>query len=78
MRTGSIASTPRSGAVPALAAGVLVRPDDVGEGYTLAPHVDTLLLDETSPAYVGCQFTLLHQPEMFELGPIHAVTYGHA
>ncbi len=49
-----------------LAAGILVRPDAVGEGYALAPHVDTLLLDDTSPAYVGSQFTLLHQPEMFD------------
>lgn len=49
-----------------LAAGILVRPDDAEDGFTLAPHVDTLLLDDTSPAYVGSQFTLMEQPEMFD------------
>lgn len=46
----------------ALAAGVCQRE---GDGYRLAPHMDTLLLDTTSPAYVGGVFTLFEQPELF-------------
>ncbi|WP_219416010.1 class I SAM-dependent methyltransferase [Pseudonocardia nigra] len=46
----------------ALAAGVLVRD---GGGLRLAPHMDTLLLDTGSPAYVGGVFTLFEQPEVF-------------
>lgn len=46
----------------AFGAGVLER---AGEGYRLAPHLATLLLDPTSPAYVGGMFPLVQQPEMF-------------
>jgi SAM-dependent methyltransferase len=46
----------------ALAAGVLERHDG---GYRLAPHLDTILLDESSPAYAGGLFPLALQPEMF-------------
>jgi ubiquinone/menaquinone biosynthesis C-methylase UbiE len=46
----------------AFAAGVLERS---GGGYRLAAHMDTLLLDTTSPAYVGGVFTLTEAPEMF-------------
>jgi SAM-dependent methyltransferase len=47
----------------ALAAGVLDRD---GDGFRLAPHLATLLLDTTSPAYVGGVFTLFEQPEVFD------------
>jgi ubiquinone/menaquinone biosynthesis C-methylase UbiE len=47
----------------ALAAGVCDRD---GDRYRLAPHVDTLLLDATSPAYVGGVFTVLEQREVFD------------
>ena len=46
----------------ALAAGVLER---AGEGYRLAPHLDTLLLDTASPAYVGGVFQVTEAAEMF-------------
>ena len=46
----------------ALAAAVLERS---GDGYQLGEHLDTLLLDDTSPAYVGGLFPLAMQPEMF-------------
>ncbi len=46
----------------ALAAGVLER---AGSGYRLAVHVETLLLDDASPAFVGGLFPLTMQPEMF-------------
>jgi ubiquinone/menaquinone biosynthesis C-methylase UbiE len=46
----------------ALAAGICERD---GDGYRLAPHMATLLLDSTSPAYVGGVFTLFEQPELF-------------
>ena len=46
----------------ALGAGVCERE---GDGYRLAPHMATLLLDATSPAYVGGVFTLFEQPELF-------------
>ncbi|GMR03135.1 MAG: hypothetical protein BMS9Abin20_1501 [Acidimicrobiia bacterium] len=46
------------------ATGVL---DDAGSGrYRLAEHMDTLLLDVTSPGYVGAIFTLFEQPEIFD------------
>lgn len=38
-----------------------------GRGYVLAPHMDTLLLDTSSPAHVGGLFPLVQQPEMFDL-----------
>ena len=47
----------------AFAAGVLERD---GDGFRLAPHLDTLLLDTTSPAYVGGLFPLVLQPEIFD------------
>ncbi|MQA85856.1 MAG: methyltransferase domain-containing protein [Streptosporangiales bacterium] len=47
----------------AFGAGVCDRD---GTTYRLAPHMATLLLDETSPAYVGGTFTLLDQPEIFD------------
>lgn len=47
----------------ALAAGVLERH---GDGYRLAEHMDTLLLDPSSPTYVGGIFSLAQQPEMFD------------
>jgi SAM-dependent methyltransferase len=46
----------------AFAAGVV---DRVGDRYRLAPHVATLLLDTTSPAYMGGVFLVFEQPEMF-------------
>lgn len=48
----------------AFAAGVLEGHD--AEAYTLAPHVDVLLLDETSPGYVGGLFKVLTEPELFD------------
>ena len=46
----------------ALAAGICERDGDV---YRLAPHVATLLLDPTSPAYVGGVFAVTERDEMF-------------
>ena len=46
----------------AVAAGVC---DRQGDTYRLAPHLDTMLLDTASPAYVGGVFTVLEQREMF-------------
>jgi SAM-dependent methyltransferase len=46
-----------------LAAGVCARD---GERYRLAPHVDTLLLDTGSPAYIGGIFGVFEQHEMFD------------
>lgn len=48
----------------ALAAGVL---DRSGDGYELAAHMETLLLDTASPAYVGGVFLVCEAPEMFGL-----------
>ena len=48
----------------ALGAGMCDRTDD--DRYRLTAHMDTLLLDRTSPAYVGGVFTLMEQPEMFD------------
>ncbi|CAN5921932.1 class I SAM-dependent methyltransferase [soil metagenome] len=47
----------------ALAAGICDRTDG---RYQLVPHMATLLLDTTSPAYVGGVFTVMEQPEMFD------------
>ncbi|MEO5780330.1 trans-aconitate 2-methyltransferase [Arthrobacter oryzae] len=44
-------------------AGIL---DRQGDGFVLAPHMATLLLDETSPAFMGGLFPLVRQPEMFD------------
>jgi hypothetical protein len=46
----------------AFAAGVCER---AGDGYRLAPHMATLLLDQSSPAFVGGTFNVLEQHEMF-------------
>lgn len=40
--------------------------DRTGDRYALAPHMDTLLLDTDSPAYVGGAFTIMEQPEMLD------------
>jgi len=50
------------------AAGICERDGtDLTEStYRLAPHMATLLLDDTSPAYVGGTFRVLEQPEMFD------------
>lgn len=47
----------------AVAAGVLDV--DARGRHRLAEHMDTLLLDESSPAHAGAMFTLMEQPEMF-------------
>ena len=48
----------------AFAAGVLeVNSDD---SYSLGPFISTLLLDKTSPTYVGGLFTIMEQPEIFD------------
>ncbi len=47
----------------ALAAGVCVRAAD---GYRLASHMDTMLLDTSSHAYVGGIFGVFEQHEMFD------------
>ena len=49
----------------AFAAGVLEGHDE--GAYTLAPHVEVLLLDKSSPAYLGGVFKVLTQPEMFDI-----------
>ncbi|TFV92080.1 class I SAM-dependent methyltransferase [Blastococcus sp. CT_GayMR20] len=46
----------------AVAAGVVDRD---GDGHRLADHVATLLLDSTSPAFVGGVFGVLEAPEIF-------------
>jgi SAM-dependent methyltransferase len=48
----------------ALAAGILERADS---GYRLDDHVATLLLDTTSPAFVGGVFGVLESREAFDL-----------
>lgn len=45
-----------------LAAGVLERS---GRGYRLGDHIATLLLDRSSPAWVGGVFAVTEAPEMF-------------
>jgi hypothetical protein len=47
----------------AFGAGILNR---AGDRYVLAPHIGTLLLDTTSPAYVGGVFLVLEQREVFD------------
>jgi SAM-dependent methyltransferase len=46
----------------AFAAQVCDRDGDV---YRLAPHMATLLLDETAPGFVGATFRVLEQDELF-------------
>ncbi len=48
----------------AFASGVLVGHDD-GE-YGLAPHIATLLLDQSSPGYLGGLFKVMTAPEVFD------------
>jgi len=51
----------------AVAAGICERAGHDGRSrYRLAAHMETLLLDPSSPAYVGGVFTVLEQPEMFD------------
>jgi ubiquinone/menaquinone biosynthesis C-methylase UbiE len=45
-----------------------------GDAYRLAPHMATLLLDETSPAYVGGVYGVLEQPELFGRFEQHLAT----
>ena len=47
----------------ALGAGVCERNQD---RYRLAPHMDTLLLDRTSPGYIGGLFLVFEQQELFD------------
>ena len=47
----------------ALGAGVCQRE---GDRYRLAPHMDTLLLDRTSPADIGGLFLVFEEHEMFD------------
>lgn len=46
-------------------ANEIVHREDDGT-YRLAPHMDTVLLDGTSPAYVGGTVAVLAQPEIFD------------
>ncbi|TYP88421.1 class I SAM-dependent methyltransferase [Blastococcus xanthinilyticus] len=46
----------------AVGAGILER---AASGFRLAPHMDTLLLDTSSPAYAGGVFGVLEAPEVF-------------
>ena len=41
---------------------------DMGDdgAYRLAPHMATLLLDDSSPAYIGAMFAVMVQPEIFD------------
>ena len=48
----------------AFTAGVLEGHD--ADAYTLAPHIDVVLLDRGSPGYVGGLFKVLTEPEMFD------------
>ena len=49
----------------AFAAGVLEGHQK--DAYTLAPHIEVLLLDQSSPAYVGGLFKVLTEPEVFDI-----------
>ena len=49
----------------AFAAGVLQGHDE--DAYTLAPHIEVLLLDQSSPAYAGGLFKVLTEPEVFDI-----------
>ena len=48
----------------AFGAGVLEGHD--GDAYTLAPHIEMLLLDGSSPGYLGGLFKALTEPEVFD------------
>lgn len=47
-------------------ASEVVEWDEASSRYVLAPHLDTLLLDHTSPAYIGAVFGVLTEPEVFD------------
>ncbi len=47
--------------------GAEVLDTNDGDNYVLAPHMDTLLLNLDSPAFTGGLFTILEQPEIFDL-----------
>jgi SAM-dependent methyltransferase len=49
----------------AFAAGVLEGHDE--DAYTLAPHMEFLLLDQSSPGYLGGLFKVLTEPEVFDV-----------
>lgn len=44
----------------------VVEHDEATRTYRLAPHMKTLLLDRSSPAYVGGLFGVITQPELFD------------
>ena len=46
--------------------GAAVLNEAGAERYRLAEHMGTLLLDETSPGYVGAVVTIVNQPEIFD------------
>jgi SAM-dependent methyltransferase len=48
----------------AYAANILEMNDS--EAYLLAPHIDTLLLDQDSPSYIGALPGIFEQPEIFD------------
>ena len=48
----------------AFAAGVLEGHE--ADAYTLAPHIEVLLLDKGSPGYLGGLFKVLTEPEVFD------------
>lgn len=48
----------------AFAAAVIDQAGD--EAYQLGPHIEVLLLDRDSPAYVGGMFMVMTQPEIFD------------
>ncbi len=49
----------------AFASGVLAGHED--NAYELAPHIEELLLNQASPAYVGGLFKVITEPEMFDV-----------
>ena len=49
----------------AFGAGVLVGHDN--DAYELAPHVEMLLLDHSSPGYLGGLFKVITAPEVFDM-----------
>lgn len=55
----------------AFGAGVLERS---GEGYVLAPHMETLLFDDSSPAFAGGMVAAVGQHEMFGRFAEHLTT----
>jgi SAM-dependent methyltransferase len=48
----------------AYASGVLVGHDE--GAYALAPHIEVLLLDQSSPGYLGGLFKVMTEPEVFD------------